>query len=55
MTTNHLKLYHSFSSPNSRRVRMFLAEKGLTVPLAPVDLAKGEQHSAMTPLPPRGL
>jgi|GEM_PF-5969422 hypothetical protein len=50
MTTNHLKLYHSFSSPNSRRVRMFLAEKGLTVPLAPVDLAKGEQHSAMTPL-----
>jgi glutathione S-transferase len=43
MTTNHLKLYHSFSSPNSRRVRMFLAEKGLTVPLAPVDLAKGEQ------------
>ena len=45
MTTNHLKLYHSTSSPNSRRVRMFLAEKGLTVPLAPVDLAKGEQHS----------
>jgi glutathione S-transferase len=45
MTTNHLKLYHSFSSPNSHRVRMFLAEKGLTVPLAPVDLANGEQHS----------
>jgi glutathione S-transferase len=45
MTTNHLKLYHSTSSPNSRRVRMFLAEKGLTVPLTPVDLAKGEQHS----------
>src|SRR5712672_439004 len=45
MTTNHLKLYHSTSSPNSRRVRMFLAEKGLTVPLAPVDLAKGEQNS----------
>src|SRR6202048_4054857 len=45
MTTNHLKLYHSTSSPNSRRARMFLAEKGLTVPLTPVDLAKGEQHS----------
>src|ERR1700687_3073451 len=45
MTTNHLKLYHSTSSPNSRRVRMFLAEKGQTVPLAPLDLAKGEQHS----------
>jgi len=41
MTTDHLKLYHSFSSPNSRRVRMFLAEKGLTVPLVSVDLAKG--------------
>src|SRR6202049_3480024 len=45
MTTNHLKLYHSTSSPNSRRVRIFLAEKGLTVPLVPVDLAMGEQHS----------
>jgi glutathione S-transferase len=45
MTANDLKLYHSTSSPNSRRVRMFLAEKGLTVLLVPVDLAKGEQHS----------
>jgi glutathione S-transferase len=45
MTANHLKLYHSTSSPNSRRVRIFLAEKGLTVPLVPVDLAKGEQQS----------
>src|SRR5258705_7768908 len=45
MTANDLKLYHSTSSPNSRRVRIFLAEKGLTVPLARVDLAKGEQHS----------
>jgi glutathione S-transferase len=45
MTTNHLKLYHSPSSPNSRRVRIFLAEKGLTVPLVPIDLAKGEQQS----------
>ena len=45
MTITHLKLYHSTSSPNSRRVRIFLAEKGLTVPLVPVDLAKGEQHS----------
>ena len=45
MTTNALKLYHSPSSPNSRRVRIFLAEKGLTVPLVPIDLGKGEQHS----------
>jgi glutathione S-transferase len=45
MTANDLKLYHSVTSPNSRRVRIFLAEKGLTVPLVPVDLAEGEQHS----------
>lgn len=45
MTANELKLYHSTASPNSRRVRIFLAEKGLTVTLVPVDLAKGEQHS----------
>jgi glutathione S-transferase len=45
MTANDLKLYHSSASPNSRRVRIFLAEKGLTLPLVPVDLAKGEQHS----------
>src|SRR5437660_2293843 len=45
MTASDLKLYHSVTSPNWRRVRIFLAEKGLTVPLVPVDLAKGEQHS----------
>src|SRR4029077_9617996 len=45
MTANDLKLYQSAAPPNSRRVRIFLAEKGLTVPLVPVDLAKGEQHS----------
>jgi glutathione S-transferase len=45
MTTNALKLYHDPSSPNSRRVRIFLAEKGLTVPLVPIDLGKGEQQS----------
>ena len=45
MTANDLQLYHSVTSPNSRRVRIFLAEKGLTLPLIPVDLAKGEQHS----------
>jgi glutathione S-transferase len=45
MTTNQLRLYHAASSPNSRRVRIFLAEKGLTVPMVPIDLGKGEQHS----------
>ena len=44
MTANELKLYHAAASPNSRRVRIFLAEKGLAVPLVPVDLGKGEQH-----------
>src|ERR1700724_2366577 len=44
--SNELKLYHSVASPNSRRVRIFLAEKGIGIPLVPVDLAKGEQHSA---------
>jgi Glutathione S-transferase, N-terminal domain len=45
MTVNDLEIYHAATSPNSRRVRMFLAEKGLTVPLVPVDLGKGEQRS----------
>ena len=45
MTASDLKLYHSAASPNSRRVRISIAEKGLTVPLVSVDLAKGEQHS----------
>src|SRR5258705_10276207 len=43
--SNGLKLYHSAASPNSRRVRIFLAEKGIAIPLVPVDLAKGEQRS----------
>ena len=43
--SHDLRLYHSAASPNSRRVRIFLAEKGIAIPLAPVDLAKGEQHS----------
>ena len=46
MSPDTLKLYHSTASPNSRRVRIFLAEKGLKVPLVGVDLGKGEQHSA---------
>jgi glutathione S-transferase len=45
MNDNTLKLYQSSGSPNSRRVRIFLAEKGLEIPLIPVDLGKGEQHT----------
>jgi glutathione S-transferase len=40
-----MKLYQSDSSPNSRRVRIFLAEKGISMPLVPVDLAAREQFS----------
>jgi len=43
--SNTLKLYHAANSPNSRRVRIFLAEKGLEPTLIPVDLGAGEQHS----------
>ena len=41
-----LELYHAIASPNSRRVRIFLAEKGLRPTLIPVDLGAGDQHSA---------
>jgi glutathione S-transferase len=40
-----MKLYHSAASPNSRRVRIFLAEKAISIPLVAIDLGKGEQHS----------
>ena len=45
MPSDSMKLYHSTSSPNSRRVRIFLAEKGLSIPFVAIDLGKGEQHS----------
>jgi len=45
MSVNDAKLYHSPISPHARRVRIFLAEKGLTPTLVPVDLGTGEQHS----------
>ena len=40
-----LKLYESGGSPNSRRVRIFLAEKGICVSRIPVDLGAKEQFS----------
>jgi glutathione S-transferase len=45
MSSDTIKLYHATTSPNSRRVRIFLAEKALNVALVPVDLGQGEQHS----------
>jgi glutathione S-transferase len=40
-----MKLYHASGSPNSRRVRMLIAEKGLAIELIPVDLATKQQFS----------
>src|SRR5215470_13143061 len=40
-----MKLYDYPQSPNCRKVRIYLAEKGLTVPLQPVDLLASEQRS----------
>lgn len=37
-----MKLYDLPASPNARRVRIFIAEKGLEIPMAPVDMMKGE-------------
>ncbi|MFG1345435.1 glutathione S-transferase [Xanthobacter autotrophicus DSM 431] len=49
-----MKLYDAGRAPNPRRVRIFLAEKGITVPLEPVDLAKLEHKGeAFTRVNPR--
>jgi len=37
-----LKLYDLPASPNARRVRIFLAEKGLEIPMIPVNMIAGE-------------
>jgi len=49
-----MKLYDGGRAPNPRRVRIFLAEKGISVPLEPVDLGaqahKSEAFTAINPL-----
>ncbi len=40
-----MKLYELTRAPNPRRVRIFLAEKGITVPLVQVDMMKAEHKS----------
>jgi glutathione S-transferase len=48
-----MKLYDGGRAPNPRRVRIFLAEKGVTVPTEQVDLGKLQQRSdAYTALNP---
>jgi len=41
-----MKLYDGGRAPNPRRVRIFLAEKGMSVPIERVDLASLEHKSA---------
>src|SRR5262249_17386889 len=47
-------LYDYVYAPNARRVRIFLAEKGITVPTEAVDLAamqhKSEAYTAINPM-----
>ena len=49
-----MKLYDGAKAPNPRRVRIFLAEKGIEVPLVPVDMGalehKGEAVTSLNPL-----
>lgn len=49
-----MKLYDGGRAPNPRRVRIFLAEKGIDVPLVPVDMAamghKSDEVAARNPL-----
>ncbi|TIT59367.1 MAG: glutathione S-transferase, partial [Mesorhizobium sp.] len=39
-----MKLFDGGRAPNPRRVRVFLAEKGLEVPLVPVDMGALEHR-----------
>ena len=49
-----MKLYDFGFAPNARRVRIYLAEKGITVPVETVDLAtmqhKSEDYEAVNPM-----
>lgn len=45
MTSAAPVLYESKGSPNARRVRIFIAEKGIDIPMKPVDLGAREQFS----------
>ncbi|WP_414828770.1 glutathione S-transferase family protein [Alteromonas sp. H39] len=41
-----MKIYETKTAPNPRRVRMFLAEKGISMDYVQVDIQKGENLSA---------
>src|SRR5690348_5456633 len=40
-----MKLYDYTMAPNPRRVRIFLAEKGITLPMVQLDLFQGENRT----------
>jgi len=40
-----LRIYDLPASPNARRVRIFLAEKGLEIPMVPVNMMRGENQT----------
>lgn len=51
-----MKLYDMTLAPNPRRVRIFLAEKGISVPMEQVDIEKGENLApAYLAVNPRGV
>jgi glutathione S-transferase len=51
-----MKLYDMVKAPNPRRVRMFLAEKGVEVPRVEVDIMAGQNlEPAYLAVNPRGL
>jgi glutathione S-transferase len=51
-----MKLYHAPLAPNPRRVRMFLAEKGVEVPMVEVDIGAAENLGPeFLAINPRGL
>src|SRR5262245_18836957 len=41
-----MKLYDARTAPNPRRVRIFLAEKGISVPVEQVDIVSAQNRSA---------
>ena len=49
-----MKLFDGGKAPNPRRVRVYLAEKGLNVPLEQIDLGalaqKSETYTAINPV-----
>ena len=51
-----MRLYDSKLAPNPRRVRIFMAEKGVVCDVVPVDIVKGENlDEAFLAVNPRGL